>query len=67
MQLLNENTGMNCGSGDVECEGMSVDGDAVTDQRGWELMLTLTNLSRTWSLAMSVRALEVPGAMTRSF
>jgi hypothetical protein len=25
--LLNENTGMNGGSGDVECEGMSVDGD----------------------------------------
>ena len=36
VQLLNESTGMNFGSGDVECEGMSVDGDAVTDQRGWD-------------------------------
>jgi hypothetical protein len=45
--LLNEKSGMNGGSG--ECDGMSVDSEA------WELMLTLTNPRRTWSLAMSVR------------
>jgi hypothetical protein len=32
---------MNGGSGDVECEGMSIDGDG---SEGRELMLMLTNL-----------------------
>jgi hypothetical protein len=68
--LLNENTRMNGGSGDVECVGMSVDGDG-SEGMGNDVDESKENIpSQHWCLEMSARtvqALEIPGAIARTF
>ena len=49
--LLNKDTGMDGSSGNVECEGMSSDGD---EYEGMGIDMMLMSVRRAWSLTMSI-------------
>jgi hypothetical protein len=53
--LLNTDTGMDGGSGDVECEGMTIDGD---EYMGNDVDVDEGKLRKAWSLTMSVRTVR---------